>query len=66
MQQTMEKLAQTIKFTSRLLDHASSGEVLVFKKLLETRLNAVLNYNPDMNLNNQVEMEFVPNLQAAR
>lgn len=62
----MEKLSHTIDFTSRLLQFASPTEVLVFKKLLENRLQAILNYNPDLNLISHYELEFVPNIQAAR
>lgn len=66
LQQTMEKLTHTIEFTSRLLKYANPTEVLVFKKLLETRLQAILHYNPDLSVVNQYELEFVPNLEACR
>lgn len=66
LQQTMEKLTHTIEFTSRLLKYANPTEVLVFKKLLETRLQAILHYNPDLSVVNQYELEFVPNLDACR
>lgn len=64
VQQTMEKLSQTIEFTGRLLKHACAAEVLVFKKLLETRLQAILTFNPDLNF--QQDLEFVTNQPAAR
>ncbi|VDP39578.1 unnamed protein product [Soboliphyme baturini] len=66
LQQIMEKLSHTIDFTSRLLKFANEAEILVFKKLLENRLQAIFNYNPDVSSISQHGIEFVPNLQAAR
>lgn len=66
LQQTMEKLSQTIEFTSRLLKYTNPSETLLFKKLLENRLSCVFSYNPDVNLVSQQELEFVPNVSAAR
>lgn len=48
IQQMSEKLGQTIEFTSRLVKYATPTEVMVFKQLLDTRLNFFLNYNPDV------------------
>ena len=48
IQQMSEKLGQTIEFTSRLVKYANPTEVMVFKQLLDTRLNFFLNYNADV------------------
>ncbi|PAV91871.1 hypothetical protein WR25_15623 isoform B [Diploscapter pachys] len=69
IQQMVEKLSQTIEFTSRLLKYASPTEVLVFKQLLDTRLQIFLTFNPDVSnaLTSSCEVEFpAMNTQMAR
>lgn len=48
IQQMTDKLSQTIEFSSRLVKYASPTEVMVFKQLLETRLQLFLAFNPDV------------------
>lgn len=64
VQQMTEKLSQTVEFTSRLLKYAAPAEVMVFKQLLETRLQVILGYNPDVNnlLGNTYELDFTTGL----
>lgn len=63
IQQMSEKLGQTIEFTSRLVKYASPTEVMVFKQLLDTRLQFFLGYNPEQvsnALGSSVELELPP------
>ncbi len=61
VQQTTDKLNHTIDFMERLLKFCSPTEALVFKKLLETRLQVILGYQTDVqNLQVQCDLEFVP------
>ncbi|CAB3403100.1 unnamed protein product [Caenorhabditis bovis] len=65
IQQMAEKLNQTIEFTQRLLKFASPTEVMVFKQLLDTRLQLFLGFNPDVSnaLGSSCEIE-IPSLNA--
>ncbi|KJH42870.1 b-box zinc finger [Dictyocaulus viviparus] len=69
IQQMTEKLSQTIDFTTRLVKYASPTEVMVFKQLLDTRLQLFLAFNPDASnaLGSSCELELPPlNLTNAR
>ncbi|KAF8357266.1 ncl-1 [Pristionchus pacificus] len=69
IQQMSDKLGQTIEFTSRLIKHASPTEVMVFKQLLDTRLQMFLVFNPDMGnvLGSPCEIDLAPiNAQTTR
>lgn len=44
-----KKMSQTIEFTQRLLKYSSPTEVMVFKPLLDSRLQGFLNFNADTN-----------------
>uniref|UniRef100_A0A1I7XGD0 B-box type zinc finger protein ncl-1 n=1 Tax=Heterorhabditis bacteriophora TaxID=37862 RepID=A0A1I7XGD0_HETBA len=60
IQQMSEKLSQTIDFTTRLIKYASPTEVMVFKQLLDTRLQLFLAFNPDASnaLGSSCELEM--------
>ncbi|CTQ86624.1 RING-type E3 ubiquitin transferase [Caenorhabditis elegans] len=47
IQSMADKLSQTIEFSRRLMSFASPAEVMVFKQLLDTRLQLFLGFNPD-------------------
>ncbi|KAI1729919.1 NHL repeat domain-containing protein [Ditylenchus destructor] len=49
VQKMTKKMAQTIEFTQRLLKYSSPTEVMVFKPLLDSRLQGFLNFNADAN-----------------
>ncbi|KAK6742532.1 hypothetical protein RB195_010039 [Necator americanus] len=69
IQQMTEKLSQTIDFTTRLVKYASPTEVMVFKQLLDTRLQLFLAFNPDASnaLGSSCELELSPlNFASAR
>lgn len=48
IQSMAEKLSQTIEFSRRLMSFSSPAEVMVFKQLLDTRLQLFLGFNPDV------------------
>lgn len=62
--ETVEKIYQTCDFAERLTKCASAVELLMFRKLLDTKLNGLLNYNPEQNVQTACELEFVSNYQA--
>ncbi|RZF32843.1 hypothetical protein LSTR_LSTR009394 [Laodelphax striatellus] len=63
-QETVDKIYQTCEFYERLTKHASLVECLMFKKLLESKLQALSGYTPDSSLQNACDLEFVSNYQA--
>lgn len=68
VQDTLDRMYQTIEFSDRLLRHASPPQILVFKTLLETRFQALLSTVPDPNLAKTAtsggDVEFVSNYSA--
>uniref|UniRef100_A0A915IEI0 Uncharacterized protein n=1 Tax=Romanomermis culicivorax TaxID=13658 RepID=A0A915IEI0_ROMCU len=68
LQQTVEKLSHTIDFAGRLLRFSTVEQIMLFKKLLESRLHSILNFNPDLQnlLQDYDQLEFVHNLQSTR
>ena len=64
MQESIEKLYQGSEFIEKLIKHATNPEILLFKKLLDTRLRGIINYCPDINTSNGFDLEFVSNYQA--
>lgn len=62
VQEAIEKILQTCNFVERLMKHSSNVEVLMFKKLLDSRFVTLLNYNPEPN--QTMDIEFVSNYQA--
>lgn len=61
IQSMSEKLSQTIEFSRRLMSFSSPAEVMVFKQLLDTRLQLFLGFNPDTSgvLNTSCEIEYL-------
>lgn len=68
VQKVTTKMSQTIEFTQRLLKHASPTEVIVFKPLLDSRLQGFLTFNADpAGLRDACEIRScAPDLQQAR
>jgi len=68
VQETLDRMYQTVEFGDRLLRHASPPQILVFKKLLETRLQALLAAVPEPTLAMAAaaagDLEFVANYSA--
>jgi len=69
VQETLDRMYQAVEFGDRLLRDASPPQVLVFKKLLETRLQAISATVPEPSLAMAAaaaagDMEFVANFSA--
>ncbi len=63
-QETVDKIFQTCDFIDRLMKHASITECLLFKKLLDSKLQSLNSYEPDIDLENASYLEFSSNYQA--
>jgi len=63
-QDTIEKIYQVCEFIERLVKCSSIGECLLFKKFMDSRLQALTCYTPDPAVQQQVDLEFVSNYQA--
>lgn len=70
VQETLDRMSQTVEFGERLLRHASPPQILVFKKLLETRLQALLAGVPEPSFTMSTaaagDLEFVANYSAVQ
>ncbi|XP_074649631.1 protein brain tumor-like isoform X2 [Tubulanus polymorphus] len=64
MQDGIEKLYQGCEFIDKLVKHANSTEILMFKKMIDAKIQSILNYVPESNLQNAFDLEFVSNFQA--
>lgn len=65
MHESMEKLANASIFIDMLLKNAAPGENLVLKGFIESRLQNIFNFLPDLpSQAYQFEIEFVSNYQA--
>ncbi|XP_051165940.1 brain tumor protein-like [Leptopilina boulardi] len=58
-----DKIHQTCEFVERLTKHTTVTEVLMVKKLLDSKLQILLSYSPDI-ANQNADLEFVSNYQA--
>lgn len=63
VQETIERLQQACAFVERLARFSTGTEALVFKQLLEGKLQAFLSFRPESGLHN-MDLEFVSNYQA--
>lgn len=63
-QETVDKIYQTCEFIDRLVKYATVTESLLFKKLLDSKLQSLMSYSPEINLQNASDLEFVSNYQA--
>lgn len=61
--ETADKIQQTCDFVERLTKYTTVTEVLMVKKLLDTKLQALINSTPDVT-NHSADLEFVSNYQA--
>lgn len=64
MQECIEKLYHGCEFIEKIIKYASSTEALLFKKTLDTKLQSIISYTPEINLSNSCDVEFVSNYQA--
>lgn len=58
-----DKMLQTCEFVERLTKYATVTEVLMVKKLLDSKLQLLLSYTPDV-AGQTADLEFVSNYQA--
>uniref|UniRef100_A0A146M6Y2 B-box type zinc finger protein ncl-1 n=2 Tax=Lygus hesperus TaxID=30085 RepID=A0A146M6Y2_LYGHE len=63
-QDTVDKIYQACDFYERLTKHGGIVECLMFKKLIDTKLQTLTSFNIDANLQNAYDLEFVSNYQA--
>nr|NVI69996.1 brain tumor [Cucujiformia] len=63
-QDTVEQIYKTCEFVERLNKCATIVEIIMFRKLLDTKLQGLLNYNMDQSVQMAGELEFVSNYQA--
>jgi len=68
VKETLDRMYQTVEFGDRLLHNASPPQILLFKKLLESRLQALLAAIPEPTLAMAAaaagDLEFVANYSA--
>ena len=64
MQQSIEKLYLGCDFIDKLIKNTSHTEILMYKKMIDTKLENLLVYNPEINMTNAFDIEFVSNYQA--
>lgn len=63
-QETVEQIYKTCEFVERLNKCANVVEILMFRKLLDAKLQSLLSYNIDQSVQSACELEFVSNYQA--
>lgn len=62
--EVVDKIYQTGEFVDRLTKNANVVECLLFKKLLDSKLQSLMSYEPDNSVQNICDLEFVSNYQA--
>nr|NVI69964.1 brain tumor [Cucujiformia] len=63
-QEILEQIYKTCEFVERLNKCATVVEIIMFRKLLDTKLQGLLSYNMVQNVQLAGELEFVSNYQA--
>lgn len=63
-QETVDQIYKTCEFVERLNKCANVVEILMFRKLLDAKLQSLLSYNFDQSVQSACELEFVSNYQA--
>nr|NVI70050.1 brain tumor [Cucujiformia] len=63
-QETVEQIYKTCEFVERPNKCATIVEIIMFRKLLDTKLQGLLSYNMDQSIQLAGELEFVSNYQA--
>merc|ERR1719369_1923949 len=62
--ESTDNIDQMINFIERLLQSASTKDVLLFQSSLETRMSHLLSTLPQLDLANTVQLEVISNFQA--
>ncbi|XP_023236199.1 B-box type zinc finger protein ncl-1-like isoform X1 [Centruroides sculpturatus] len=63
IQEMIDKIHRMCEFVDRITKFSSNTEILVFKQLLDSTLQHILAFNPEVNLQS-FDLEFVSNYQA--
>lgn len=63
-QEMVDKIYQTCDFIEKLSKAANLADVLMFRKMLDTKVQALLSSNPEQSMQTACELEFVSNYQA--
>nr|NVI70073.1 brain tumor [Cucujiformia] len=63
-QETVDQIYKTCEFVERLNKCATVVEIIMFRKLLDTKLQGLLNYSMEQSVQLAGELEFVSNYQA--
>lgn len=66
VQKMAKKMSQTIEFTERLMKFSSSTEILIFKPLLDARLQGFLNFNADAQFFGNASDIEIPNFNHSQ
>lgn len=64
MQESIERLYQGSDFIEKIVKHTSLPEILMYKKSIDTSLQSLINYTPEIDSPNASYIEFVSNYQA--
>lgn len=62
--ETVDKIYNACEFYERLTKHASTVECLMFKKLIDSKLQGLTSFTGDANIQTVYDLEFVSNYQA--
>ena len=62
--ESTDKIEQMVTFIEKLLQSASTKDVLLFQTSLETRMAHLVTTLPQLDLANTVQLEFISNFQA--
>ena len=62
--ESTDKVEQMVTFTEKLLQSASTKDVLLFQSSLESRMHHLVSTLPQLDLANTVQLEFISNFQA--
>merc|ERR1719187_1339404 len=62
--ESTDKIEQMVTFTEKLLQSASTKDVLLFQSSLDTRMQHLISSLPQLDLANTVQLEFISNFQA--
>lgn len=63
-QETVEQIYKTCEFVEKMNKCAGVIEILMFRKLLDSKMQSLLSCNIDQNVQSACELEFVSNYQA--
>ena len=66
VQESNDKTEQVVAFIEKLIQSASTKEVLMFQASLESKMAMLLSQLPQLDLASTVQLEFISNFQVCR